>query len=186
MRDPSLFEPRYRAEGDLWHLATSPYELDRYRATLDVLARPRYRSAYEPGCSVGVLTALLAGRCDRVVAVDVAPTAVAMARERCTDLTNVEVRVGSMVDDPGSGYDLVVFSEVGYYVDAGTLATVVDRLAQALVAGGDLVGCHWVGHSDDHVLYGDVVHEVVDRHPDLDHVRHEAHEGFRLDTWRRT
>lgn len=186
MRDPALFEPRYRADGDLWHLATSPYELDRYQRTLDVLERPRYRSAYEPGCSVGVLTSLLAARCDRVVAVDVAPTAVALARERCIDVPNVDLRVGSMLDDPGGGHDLVVFSEVGYYVDLDTLGEVVDRLVAALDAGGELVACHWLGHSDDHRLHGDDVHEAIDHHPDLQHLRHERHEGFRLDTWRRS
>ena len=42
--------------------------------------RERYASAFEPGCSIGVLTAQLAPRCDRLLACDVAAAAVESAR----------------------------------------------------------------------------------------------------------
>ena len=48
------------------------YERRKYAITMAMLPLPRYRHAYEPGCSVGVLTELLAARCDHVTATDVA------------------------------------------------------------------------------------------------------------------
>jgi hypothetical protein len=190
MRDPAAFEALYRAKGDVWHFATDAYERSRYERILATLARPRYGAAYEPGCSVGVLSEALAHRCGHLLAVDVAPTAVDLARARCADLANVELRVGSMLDDPPAHLDLVVLSEVGYYVEVPVLKDTVDRLVGALDSGGELLACHWLGHSDDHRLHGDTVHELIDRHASL---RHHAHEhrrsgggGFRIDSWERT
>jgi SAM-dependent methyltransferase len=80
---PEAFETMYRQSRDPWNFATSEYERGRYRAILDALLRGSYRRAFEPGCSIGELTARLACRCDRIVATDVAPSAVALARERC-------------------------------------------------------------------------------------------------------
>ncbi len=64
--DRSYFETLYSQSVDPWDFRTSPYEQRKYAATLDILSRPRYARALEVGCSIGVLTRLLAGRCDRV------------------------------------------------------------------------------------------------------------------------
>jgi Nodulation protein S (NodS) len=55
------FEAKYRHSPDPWQFAASPYEQRRYAAILRSLSRARYSRAFEPGCSVGVLTAALAG-----------------------------------------------------------------------------------------------------------------------------
>ena len=54
------------AAGDRW------YEQRKYAITMALLPYRRYRHAFEPGCSVGVLTEQLASRCDRVTSTDVA------------------------------------------------------------------------------------------------------------------
>ena len=56
----SYFEEIYREDADPWNFETSPYEHRKYGVTVASLPKPRYRSAYEPGCSVGVLSELLA------------------------------------------------------------------------------------------------------------------------------
>src|ERR1700760_676889 len=112
----AFFESRYQAAPDPWHFASSGYELDRYQATLAALGKARYKRAYEPGCSVGVLTAELAQRCDCLIACDLSPTAVARARERCASYDNVCIEVRDAAETPPSGhFDLIVFSELGYY-----------------------------------------------------------------------
>ncbi len=191
MRDPDDFDRRYRTEGDPWDLAGTPYELERYDRIIDALGTRRYRSAYEPGCAVGVLTARLAERCDHLLAIDLSPTAIGVARRRCAGHPEVDLRVGSMQEATAIELDLVVFSEVGYYVEAEALIEVVDGLVAGLRPSGLLVGCHWLGHSADHILHGDTVHEIIDRHPFLDHLAHHrsperaGRAGFRMDTWER-
>ena len=51
----SYFEEMYRDSDDPWEFGTSPYEQRKYAVTVASLPRSRYRSAYEPGCSIGVL-----------------------------------------------------------------------------------------------------------------------------------
>lgn len=56
---PDYFDVRYAADPDPWNFAGSPYERDKYAATLAALPRERYASALEVGCSIGVLLSLI-------------------------------------------------------------------------------------------------------------------------------
>jgi SAM-dependent methyltransferase len=181
------FDDRYRAEIDPWDFATSPYEQGRYDTILSALPGERYRAAYEPGCSVGALTTRLAERCDHLVATDVSATAVRRAQDRCRHQAWVAVEVGSVTEPPDRSFDLVVFSELGYYFDAETLDGVVAGLAALVVPGGDLVACHWLGTSSHHRLHGSTVHERLHRvlASGFRHRSHRSSPGFVVDTWRR-
>ncbi len=155
----SAFEARYRANPDPWDFAGSPYEQGRYDTLLRGLSRDGYRRGYEPGCSVGALTIRLAARCERLFAIDVSATAIATARDRCRAAGNVELTVGSVAEPPPRDLDLLVFSEIGYYFSVPELDRVIARLHDAVVPGGELAACHWLGTSPDHQLHGSVVHE---------------------------
>lgn len=183
---PTTFEARYLADDDPWDFETSTYERGRYDRIVAALDRPRFARGYEPGCSIGSLTELLAPRCDELVAVDVAPTAVTRARRRCEGRSGVQIRWGSLLDQPPVGLDLVVLSEVGYYLAPDALAAAVDRLVAVLEPGGLLVACHWLGASPDHRLHGEEVHTVLRaRLAGLDRGRVEVTPGFVLETWHR-
>ncbi len=182
---PAAFEAKYAAEPDPWRFTTSPYELGRYHSILELLSRDHYQSGYEPACSLGVLTARLAPRCDRLLAVDVAPTAVAVARRRCQDLPNTRVEIGSVAEPRREVFDLIVFSELGYYFSRETLTRVLRGVLSSLAAGGELVACHWTGESEDHVLAGAEVHDEIARQPELDQCGAKECDGFILDSWQR-
>ena len=66
--DRDYFEGIYADGPDPWGFETSEYERRKYDLTLAALPRRRYARALEPGCSIGVLTADLARRCDAVEA----------------------------------------------------------------------------------------------------------------------
>jgi trans-aconitate methyltransferase len=181
---PEAFERRYRADPDPWHFATSAYERERYEITLKALTRDRYANAFEPGCSIGELTALLATRCDRLLATDVSPTAVEKARRRCAGYDNVRIECDDLrTACLNAPLDLVVLSEVAYYFQVRELEAIANRLAAALGAGGTLLAVHWLGESVDHVLHGDEAHEVLLRALPLQHVTAQRHPGFRVDMW---
>ena len=181
---PEAFERRYRAEPDPWHFATSAYERERYEITLKALTRDRYADAFEPGCSIGELTALLATRCDRLLATDVSPTAVEKARRRCAGYKNVRIECGDLrTMSLNAPLDLVVLSEVAYYFEVEQLEAIGNRLAAALDVGGTLLAVHWLGESVDHILHGDEAHEALLRTLPLQHVMAQRHPGFRVDRW---
>ena len=75
--DPGYFRDQYAASADPWGLAERWYEARKYTVTTALLPRQRYGMAFEPGCSIGVLTALLAPRCDTLLACDAVPDAAA-------------------------------------------------------------------------------------------------------------
>jgi nodulation protein S (NodS) len=168
--DPESFEAAYADGADPWDFATSAYEQRRYDA-IESLLRPQptdggwaYRRCFEPASSVGVLTERLAARCAQVVAVDPSASAVATAADRLGALVpgRVELAAGSIPEWwPTGSFDLVVFSELGYYWDALELHDLVDRTNGLLDDGGDFVSAHWLGESPDHVLHGSTVHAVL-------------------------
>jgi SAM-dependent methyltransferase len=186
MTSQAFFDSMYRANSDPWSFASSEYEGLRYQTLLQALGDDRFHHAFEPGCSVGVLTEQLSARCDRVDAIDISPTAVELARKRCSSLANVSIRCGSLLHPMiEGGCDLVVFSEIGYYFEEETLREILSKLVASMKQQGTLLAVHWLGSSPDHLLSGDRVHEIIDEIDELIHDKAERHSGFRLDRWRR-
>lgn len=152
------FEDKYRADIDPWQFRTSDYERGKYHATIGALSKPHFAHALEIGCSIGVLTAQLAARCDAVTAIDASETAIASARQ--ASIANANFVVGMLPQDfPAGTFDLIVLSEVLYYFDAADLARVAALCTTALRPGGEIVVCHWLGETD-YPLTGEVAHEL--------------------------
>ena len=89
--DPAHFRERYGASPDPNGLADRWYEARKYALSVALLPRQRYSTAFEPGCSIGVLTARLAARCDSLLSWDAVADAVASARSRTACLPGVLV-----------------------------------------------------------------------------------------------
>ncbi len=179
----AYFERLYQADPDPWGLATRWYEARKHALTVATLPRPRYRSGFEPGCSIGVLTERLAARCDHLLASDGIPLAAEHARARTAGLANVAVAGLTVPDDwPEGTFDLVVLSEIAYYFDEQELGQLLDRVRQSLQPGGTLVAVHWRGPTN-YPLSGDRAHQVIGSRPELSRVAHHVEEDFVLEVW---
>jgi cyclopropane fatty-acyl-phospholipid synthase-like methyltransferase len=123
--------------------------------------------AFEIGCSIGVLTAQLAARCDHLLSVDVSESALNQARRRCADLPNVEFQMLAVPQQyPRDAFDLTVVSEVGYYLSWNDLEKLARKIQNHTAAGGQLLLVHWLPKVDDYPLTGDQVHEYFLALPD--------------------
>lgn len=186
----AFFDAMYQASQDPWNFSADPYEQFRYRTILQALQPGPYRRAFEPGCSVGALTVGLATICERVDACDFSQAAADQARGRCLSLPGVTVRCMSLNNTVSyAEYDLIVLSEVGYYFSTAAWQCLVNDILDSMQPGTTLLASHWLGNSQDHVLSGDEVHNMV-KHPQLRHEHGERHPdkehgGFRLDKWRK-
>ncbi len=179
---PAWFEGRYRAEADPWGFAEDPYERAKYARTVAALAGRRFARALELGCANGELTALLAPHCERLVALDGAPSAVARAAERLAGEEGVSVRLGLVPEElPAGPWELVVASEVLYYLGPELLEVTLARLLDDLVPGGLLLAVHWTGRAASHPLSADAVHGRLLGEPRLRGRHAERHPGYRLD-----
>ena len=124
------FEARYRADPDPWSYMSSDYERQKYEATLAACGRGPFAHALELGGSIGVFSELLAPRCERLTTIDAAPTAVAAARRRLAGAPACrrDPRRDSRTRFPRRAFDLVVASEILYYLTAASSPEPLGRL----------------------------------------------------------
>jgi LmbE family N-acetylglucosaminyl deacetylase len=149
---------------DPWGVDSRWYERRKRELLLAVLPRPRFGAALEIGCSTGALTRALATRADAVTGVDSSASALRAARQRLSGITNVELRQLHVPRAwPDGEYDLVVLSEVGYFLSPDELTRVVDRVSGCLAPDAAVVLCHWRHHVRGWVLDADAVHGQVER-----------------------
>lgn len=179
------FEGIYADGPDPWGFETSEYERRKYDLTLAALPRRRYARALEPGCSIGVLTADLAGRCDAVEAWEPIDAPRRAADERTP--AHVLVRdaiLGEAEPLPGARIDLIVLSEVLYYLPANGLEGAVDKLLDQAEPRADVVAVHWRHAIEGMELDGDGVHRRLAEMPRLDVIGSWIEADFRIDVLR--
>jgi SAM-dependent methyltransferase len=176
------FEALWATEDDPWGLEGSWYE-DRKRAlVLAALPDPRYRRALEPGCAGGALSALLAPRCAELHCLDVADAALARARTRLAGHRHVHVTRGGVPDDlPPGRFDLVVVSEIAYYLGAPDRARCWRTLVDVLEPGGTLLAVHWIREAPEYPVTGDAVHDELAGVAGLERLAEHREADFRLD-----
>lgn len=180
------FEHLYASHADPWELETRWYERRKYDLCMAALPCARYRFAFEPGCSVGVLTEALATRCEQVLAGDIIASTVERARARLACRHNVRVEQLEVPKDwpAGESFDLVVLSELAYYFDAATLDQLACIATGSLEHGGTMLAAHWRGETN-YPLSGDEAHRRLGASKDLTLLAHYEQVEFVLDVWRR-
>ncbi len=179
-----IFERLHAQHDDPWRVHVSRYERSKRAVTLATLPRRHYRRVFEPGCSIGELSAALAPRCGKLLAADVSATAVRAARRRLSRFRNVTVRRATVPRDwPPGRFDLIVISELGYFLDVDDLSELLDRARSSLTAGGQVLLCHWRGEVDGWPLNGDRVHEIAAARLRLPRLAHHLAPGFRVDVF---
>jgi trans-aconitate methyltransferase len=180
------FDAMYEAAPDPWGFEDRWYEQRKYAISLAQLPDRRYRRAFEPGCSIGVLTAMLAGRCDRLLSWDVAAGAVRAAAGRTRDLPNVRVERRQIPHEwPERRFDLIVFSEILYYLGDRDLEQVLDYGVHALEPGGTLLAVHWRHPVADYPRSGDDVHRALAARAGLARLVSHQEEDFLAEVYRR-
>ncbi|SCX50141.1 Nodulation protein S (NodS) [Klenkia marina] len=177
---PTYFDDLYAAAEDPWSLRTRWYERRKYALTAGVLPRERYAEGLEVGCSVGELTAHLAPRCDRFTAWDASTAAVATAATRNPGVA-VERRVVPV--DRLPEVDLLVLSEVLYYLSPADLAALLDQVRTAVRPGGTLLAVHWRHPVADYPQTGDAVHAALRAALDWPRVAGHEEPDFLLECW---
>ena len=178
------FDDMYARHEDPWGFDSRWYEERKRAVLLAALPRRTYRSTLEAGCSTGALTAQLADRSDRVLAVDLAPAALDRARTRLAGRRNVEFRLATLPAAwPEGVFELVVLSEVAYYWAGTDLDSGLTAAAASLSADGHLVACHWRHPVAEYPRTGDEVHDALAARPDLVRLARHEEQDFVLEVY---
>jgi cyclopropane fatty-acyl-phospholipid synthase-like methyltransferase len=158
--NPAYFEAIYSCDADPWRFTSSPYERAKYALTLSALPKPHYKSALEVGCSIGVLSREISSRCESLLSTDAAEAPLLEARRLCADLQNIRFeRMFAPSQWPDGRFDLIVLSEIIYFLDAVDVAELAKRVKNSLSPGCDIVLVHWLGRTD-YPLTGDEASEL--------------------------
>ena len=174
----------YAASPDPWRIGEGFYEQRKRQILLGCLPEPRYASCFEPACGNGDLSVLLAERCDRLLAVDIASPAVDRAAGRLAGCSGVQVgRLAVPGEWPEQRFDLVVLSEFGYYLSWPDWQTVVARTSDSLTGQWTVVACHWLPDFAERRISTEALHtELASRLPGR-HVLQLRDEDFWLDVF---
>jgi peptidoglycan/xylan/chitin deacetylase (PgdA/CDA1 family) len=134
-----------------WHYHCD-YEQAKYERTLNLLPEGPIGRGLELACAEGHFTEYLARRVAKLTASDISATALLRCEQRCKErgLDNVEYRQLDFFDRPlGTGWDLIVSSEVLYYMSSREkLTRYAERVAEALNEGGLFLHAHAYEVSD--------------------------------------
>ncbi|WP_406238619.1 class I SAM-dependent DNA methyltransferase [Nocardia sp. NBC_01009] len=183
------FDDMYARDSDPWGFTTRWYEQRKRALTLAALPKPHYRYAFEPGCSIGNLSAELTTRCDRLVCTDVVAQALDSAKARVERLPystrgTVEFRRWALGEEwVDERFDLIVFSEVCYYLDTASLRAVFDRAVEHLEPGGTVLCVHWRRKVPEYPMSGDQVHAIACTTRGLSTLAHYRDEDMSIDVF---
>jgi SAM-dependent methyltransferase len=164
----SFFEELWQ-RGDPWDLETSEFEQRRCARLLEILSARRYAKALEIGCAAGVFTRLLAQVADRLVALDVSPTAIERAKATWTGPVSAEFQVANIIEYDArreGPWELVVMSDTVYYLGwlypFFDIAWLAMELFAATSVGGQLLLANCYGGVDDYLMRPALIHTYRD------------------------
>ena len=178
------FDKLFANNTDPWGFKSRWYEARKRALTLAALPAERFGSAFEPGCANGELTAALAGRCDQLLASDGSEVALEIARHRLRACGNVRLLKAWLPEQwPDEEFDLIVISELGYFLKRASLVELAERARMSLRSGGTVLACHWRKPIASCELTGDAVHEVLHQGLGLHRLGAYIDEDMRLEAW---
>lgn len=157
----------YAEQDDPFGVGTRWYERRKRAVVAAALQRERYRLCWDAACGTGHLAQDLVLRCERLVASDAAARAVELTRGRLFGAREphgpgVQVlRHRLPAAPPGlSGCDLVLLSEVLYYLDDAARAALPDLLEQVTCGAEapEVLAVTWRHHPHDGHLSGAAAH----------------------------
>lgn len=177
----TYFDALYNDNTDPWEYQTRWYEKRKRNICLAILPQAKYNNAIELGSGNGVFSELLAQRCQTLTCVDGNHQAVALAKQRLTNHAHTKVIQGiipntllnlqdtlleayplpgtEVLDAHNSPFDLIVISEILYYLSPTDIDKVIAWSQQNLAIGGTILFCHWRYSIDGFLMTGETVHQ---------------------------
>jgi SAM-dependent methyltransferase len=178
------FDTMFQGNDDPWSFQSRWYEERKRALTLSSLPLKRYKRAYEPGCANGELSAGLASLCDELTCTDGSSRAVELAQKRLAGQSNATVAKAWVPDEwPDGSFDLIVISELGYFLTPEMLSKLASKVNGSLATGGTIVACHWRRAIEGCDLDGNEVHERLGNSLTQPHAARWVDEDFLLDVW---
>jgi SAM-dependent methyltransferase len=147
--DVAGFEQKFRENIDPWDYTNSRFEHFKRDVLLRACGHSKHGRALELACAIGETTRYLAPLCLRLMALDSSATAIAEAKRRvpCSHVKFVRAKLPDQM--PYGPFDLIVISEIAYYLRPHELTRLGKRIAMATSHCGKIVLLHHRRHFQD-------------------------------------
>ena len=181
------FNNLYSVNIDPWNFRESEYEQEKYNHSIQTLKPHTYDYCLELGCSIGVQSEMLSDICRKVLAVDISEKAIVEAKKNYGHKANIEFRVKDVTENfPIGTYDLIICSEMAYYLKSKDLMKLFDNVNKSLRLHGKFLMVHWTGFVPNYPLSGNEVHDVFSKNAidwGFQELVHQKHQKYRLQLW---
>lgn len=148
--DIAGFEAKFRQNIDPWDYRSSPFEAFKRGVLLRACGDRLHGRGLELACAIGENSSRLASRCLRLLAVDSSLTALAEAQRNFGKQPRLQFAQARLPQGmPRGPFDLIVASEIGYYLPVGQLTMLLRAMARELAPGGRVVLLHHFSPFDD-------------------------------------
>lgn len=178
------FDAMYEESDDPWDYANRWYEKRKRQICMSVLPKMSFTHILEIGCANGFLSELLAERCQKLLCIDANPKAIQLAKLRLEDEPHVEFSQQRIPNQfPEGLFDLIVVSEILYYLTKTEVTECLDKIKISLSTDGVVLSCHWRHPIEGFELNGNSVHELLKNELNLHHSFSLTDPDFVLDVW---
>jgi SAM-dependent methyltransferase len=156
--DVAGFERKFRENIDPWDYTNSQFEDFKRKVLLQACGHNKHGRVLELGCAIGETTRFLAPLALRLKAIDGSPTAISEARRRvrCAHVRFIQATLPGQM--PPGPFDLIVVSEIAYYLSASDLTVLGKKLAIAAAPHGRIVLLHHRRHFHDAAQSPELAH----------------------------
>lgn len=138
----------------------------------------------EVGCSNGHLSFHLAQRAEELLCIDVSARAVQLASARLQKFEHVVVENRKIPEDYSiQKFDLILISEMAYYLSKDELHQFIEKLKHSLNDDGEILCCHWRHEIQDFELNAEQVHQAFQQHFPFHHYLSLNDPDFMIDLW---
>ena len=134
----------YAGGDDPWGFRTSVYEQAKFQATRDALVQPAYASALELGCGNGEFARHIAPLCAAYTGIDAVGSALDAARRAVPEGRFEQAYLPCEL--PSGPHDLILLSEVLYFLDLPGIAALGGQIARRWPAA-EVITVNWLGPS---------------------------------------
>ena len=182
----SYFASLYSRDKDPYKVQTRWYEKRKIQLLLGSLPKERYEYAFEPGVGVGALSQPLSERCERLIVSDLNEKAIRSTKDALKKAKNVDYIVSAIPaywPPEETRFDLIVLSEILYFLDEIELEEVIDKCQQSLLPSGNIVICNWKHAFTQRKLSTEFIHACFSSITDLRLIVKHEEDDFLLDVY---
>lgn len=184
VKQPDYFDEIYKNSDDPWKYEQRWYEQRKRQICLALLLKPKYAWVLEIGCSNGIFSQYLAHRSQQLLCLDANFKAVQLAQARLKDSPHVKVVQRRIPEQfPAGVFDLIIISEIMYYLNPEELSRLIKKAENSLTADGIVLCCHWRYPIDGFTLTGEKVHHLLRQQFSLHHYLNLNDPDFMVDVW---